>query len=442
MKKRFLCLALGLLAALLVAGLILVPVLTREVEDYGIALGKTRITSRNCADVLGDGSVVYDPESNTLTLTDAWFEGGMVTTCWDLTVLLEGTSAVSRGILAKEGLTIQMDSGSRVFGGIQSVGDLTLHLDGFSVVNDGIIVEGDLTVYLNAESAVNEGITVRGDMTVEGDAGRNGYTTKLKVSGGVTVSADPVSGEGGNLLVHKARLKAEGAQKAVGVNYGISADSSVTIDEEAIVYACGADWSETTIGLRTGNLTVSNDSSFHCDGGDCSVDACGIQAENMTVVNGSIVYAQGITKGETGSGERSCGIYLTGDLVVGNRSYVDVTCSPASRASCGLYTGGGVTLADGTLYCWVSRQPSETGLDVCGMYISPEGGRGGPLTLSGDASLMVSCCGQEEYAAIYAGGGIVLKDGLEIAGTSDPVSPEGVNVLRPVGSSTVGTPDI
>lgn len=75
MKKRFLCLLLILVMTL---SLLPTAVLADEpVTNYFITVfspdgsKKEDITSANCTDVMDDGKVSYDPESNVLTLEDA-----------------------------------------------------------------------------------------------------------------------------------------------------------------------------------------------------------------------------------------------------------------------------------------------------------------------------------------------------------------------------------
>ena len=67
-------------------------------EDYGITVAGTQVTNRNMADVLGDGTISYDPETLTLTLTDANIDGGDgsgIEAEQELHIKLEGTNTIT-----------------------------------------------------------------------------------------------------------------------------------------------------------------------------------------------------------------------------------------------------------------------------------------------------------------------------------------------------------
>ena len=69
---------------------------------YGLFVGGTEVTSANAADVLGNGTVSYDPDSQTLTLNNATITNVNTAGCsigvdpgatLPLTVALEGTNS-------------------------------------------------------------------------------------------------------------------------------------------------------------------------------------------------------------------------------------------------------------------------------------------------------------------------------------------------------------
>ncbi|MBQ6191239.1 MAG: leucine-rich repeat domain-containing protein [Bacteroidaceae bacterium] len=66
--------------------------------DYGIKVAGTQVTNHNMADVLGDGTVSYDPETLTLTLTDANIDGGDgsgIEAEQELHIKLEGSNTIT-----------------------------------------------------------------------------------------------------------------------------------------------------------------------------------------------------------------------------------------------------------------------------------------------------------------------------------------------------------
>ncbi len=67
-------------------------------EDYGITVAGIKVTNHNNKDVLGDGTISYDPETLTLTLTDANIDGGDgsgIEAEQELHIKLEGSNAIT-----------------------------------------------------------------------------------------------------------------------------------------------------------------------------------------------------------------------------------------------------------------------------------------------------------------------------------------------------------
>ena len=63
--------------------------------DYGLMVGTTIVTSVNCTDILGDGTVKYTDANKTLVLTDASLTVPVVSGLSELKVYLQGTSTIS-----------------------------------------------------------------------------------------------------------------------------------------------------------------------------------------------------------------------------------------------------------------------------------------------------------------------------------------------------------
>ena len=67
-------------------------------EDYGITVAGIKVTNHNNKDVLGDGTISYDPETLTLTLTDANIDGGDgsgIEAEQELHIKLEGSNTIT-----------------------------------------------------------------------------------------------------------------------------------------------------------------------------------------------------------------------------------------------------------------------------------------------------------------------------------------------------------
>ena len=98
MKKRIVSL---ILTALMIMGLSVIGVSAETY--YDIFVGSEVVTSENAEDVLGDGTVSFDFETNTLTLNNASIQGdsfeglgtGIYAFGTDLTIDLVGDNVVS-----------------------------------------------------------------------------------------------------------------------------------------------------------------------------------------------------------------------------------------------------------------------------------------------------------------------------------------------------------
>ena len=150
MKKRLLSVLL-LLAMLLT--LLPTMALADDVVDYGISVSETPVTSRNCTDVLGDGTVSYDPKTNTLTLNNANLEFLSATKDFgdysDLILRLIGTNTVQRGIdavIIAKNLTITGDGSLTVVPNDYNGLAIELH-GGYTQKSGNVMLRGkDLTM--------------------------------------------------------------------------------------------------------------------------------------------------------------------------------------------------------------------------------------------------------------------------------------------------------
>lgn len=111
--------------------------------NYNIWIGGTQVTSANAGNVLGDGTVSYDAETQTLTLSNA----NITTACDEF--IRSGYWGTRTGIRANQDLVICL------------VGENTIDLSGLTytrVMRHAIFVAGDLTINgtgsLNALSGV------------------------------------------------------------------------------------------------------------------------------------------------------------------------------------------------------------------------------------------------------------------------------------------------
>ena len=134
MKK---ILSLLLVIAMMVT--LAVTVSAEETTAYDLYVGGVQVTSDNLNDVLGDGTVSFDPTTNTLTLNGANIstdENGIEADI-DLTIVLNGTNTIKsdcQPIFGKKNVTVNgsgsLDAETAGYGPwdcIYSKGNLTVN---------------------------------------------------------------------------------------------------------------------------------------------------------------------------------------------------------------------------------------------------------------------------------------------------------------------------
>ena len=115
-------------------------------DESGATVG-VEITSENCTDVLGDGTVSYDPTTNTLTLNNYVYNGEGV-------LVDEGGYMAIMADIPAEGLTIVL------------VGENSITVSGSDSAGMVFFGEGDLAVKGNGSLSINSimyGITLQSD---------------------------------------------------------------------------------------------------------------------------------------------------------------------------------------------------------------------------------------------------------------------------------------
>ena len=163
---------------------------TEPVVDYGVMVAGISVTGENYGDVLSDGTVSYDAETNTLTLNNASItapEGGYgIYANADLTIVGIGTNSIT-GASGKAGIKVM--GGDLVLEGdfdtIQCIAADAEDEAGYSV-----FAVGNLTIAENAiiKSVVATGIESAGIATYYGD---------ILIEGAVeTIIADETTGTG------------------------------------------------------------------------------------------------------------------------------------------------------------------------------------------------------------------------------------------------------
>ena len=133
----------------------------KKVNRYDIYVAGTQVTNLNQADVLGDGTVSYDPETNTLTLNNANVnsetENGINVYSSDINIKLEGENHITSG---NDGLYVQTVN-------IEGPGSLYVTGEHYSLrIGCNLLINGGAQV--TAESLSDYAIITNNIMTVSG----------------------------------------------------------------------------------------------------------------------------------------------------------------------------------------------------------------------------------------------------------------------------------
>ena len=227
MRKRLISimLTLALVLGLLPSGAVLAD------ETYDVWVKDVQVTSANLDDVLGDGgSVAYDPQSSTLTLTNANIDAGAYGGDGirsDGNLVITGTGTLKKRVLDDAGYT---QCGIRV-----DNGDLTINADLIVDVDSGqcraaiYVPDGTLTI-------------PGGDVEIKSMGYRNYNSVAIIAGGDVVISGSNVKateyGGGiraaGSVTITGATVKAWGYLPSPGLDYGIYAGDTLSISNSTV----------------------------------------------------------------------------------------------------------------------------------------------------------------------------------------------------------------
>lgn len=312
MKKR---LAAAILSFSMM--LMLFPITAFAVENYDLYLylGNesvgTRVTSENASDVLGDGTVSYDPDTCTLTLNNAKL-AGIYTYGMDSKVLT-----------------------------IKVIGECIIDSPKFNAINlyattsagpdydqDSLVITGDGTLKINALAGNNVGIATYNDVTIKDTNVEINSANHIAIA--LQTLNDPdLDDIDLNIINSTVTATTNGAStNAIWVEDGaIKTDNStVTVKAESTTYPVL--WAATAI-------EITNKSN---------VTATGCES-NTFYSGGDIVINDSVVKATDTSEYASPAIYAYGDITVENNS----TVTAESRGMRGIYTDGNMTIDGSTV---------------------------------------------------------------------------------------------
>ena len=375
-------------------------------EEYDIWVGGTLVTRGNAGDVLGDGTVAYDPATNTLTL------------CYANITTPHEAGNYNYGIYAKGQLTIEL------------VGDSTV---GNNSLSDGVYMNGDLTI------------------TGTGSLNAVGSTTGVYVSGNMEVIDSKVTGTGaehrgivawGELTVNGGKVTGTG-NSASGV--GIQVESSLTVNGGEVsgtgnigIYTSGP------LDMTAGTVTAkgTNDYGLRVNNGSIQTDAT--STVTATSVAGRAIYnssiwvnrveyelAAGVTEFRVAGG-----VVVTGAVQVKVEAlYVnneDVLTANNNTVTC----GGGTAVYDPDTNTLTLRDANITTAHETGSY---------SYGIYAEGKLTIELKGQSTVGSNSIDYGVSMDGDLIITGTGSLTaagSEKGIHVsdsLEVTGGTVIGT---
>ena len=175
------------------------------VQDYGLEVGSenttpTRVTSKNCKDILGNGVLSYDPTTQTLKSDGRIKRSSLKINAPGKDINLDGKDqiAVAAKLIVENAHNVKVNSDkmAAIFARDDtSTIDCTGKVDirgGFMAVNGSlnIINSSKVNIYTNCAAAVNYDATItsKGDVTIESTDGRAAKNLTINKAEDVTIS--------------------------------------------------------------------------------------------------------------------------------------------------------------------------------------------------------------------------------------------------------------
>ena len=162
-------------------------------DESGATVG-VEITSENCTDVLGDGTVSYDPTTNTLTLNGYVYEG-------EGCLVDEGGYMAIMADIPAEGLTIVL------------VGANSIMVSGSDSAGMVFFEEGDLTIKGNGSLSIN---SIMYGITLQTDSGK--LTTENAKLNITTTGAMAIGIQATDFVMNSGDLKITASMIGIGTS--------------------------------------------------------------------------------------------------------------------------------------------------------------------------------------------------------------------------------
>ena len=384
------------------------------VQDYGLEVGSenttpTRVTSKNCKDILGNGVLSYDPTTQTLKSDGRIKRSSLKINAPGKDINLDGKDqiAVAAKLIVEKARNVKVNSNELaaiMARNDTSTIDCTGEVDisgGFMAVNGSlnIINSSKVNIYTNCAAAVNYDATItsKGDVTIESTDGRAAQklTINKAENDTITISDDEravsentdITASGTVILKNNApggRVGTVDFTQADGkkyVYYTSEAEDAKLIDPRIhpLAEAAGSSYlriepRETyySITVKNGTAQVGDDTTGQIttafEGETVTVKAKaptdedaakGVKFHHWKVEEGSTAFT--LTDGKLGSKEEAGTAEISFDMPNGNVNLTAVYSIPASVLRSTVTVTGGTaksTLGEG------SDIPAEIGTEV------------------------------------------------------------------------------
>ena len=201
------------------------------VQDYGLEVGSenttpTRVTSKNCKDILGNGVLSYDPTTQTLKSDGRIKRSSLKINAPGKDINLDGKDqiAVAAKLIVENAHNVKVSSDkyAAIFARydtstIKCTGKVDIRSGGFMAVNGSLNIDDSSEVILSADSSAvtrSANITSNGDVTIESTDGRAAQNLTINKAEDVTISISD-------------------AERAVSENTKITASGTVILKNNA-----------------------------------------------------------------------------------------------------------------------------------------------------------------------------------------------------------------
>lgn len=445
-------------------------------QEYPLKVAGKQVTSDNAADIMEDGTVSYDPLTNTLTLdnTDLLVGKGNygVRAEGDLNIELKGTNKIESkdyygiAVVAASGgdtpsVIISGNGSLESYGtdaGILMKGNLTIS-DSANVSSQcgdvtsgdayGIRVYADLIVCDNAKLSAKAGggpkysygvyagddFTLSDNAVVISEAGKgvarscgayaisNIYmkdNATLDVKGIDNSALGDIASESygirtTHMIVSGGTITATG-QGATGISAGIYTQDC-TISGGTVTVSSEDAKTAQSVGIQSKDFLIVSDGTLNANGGNSTQDSWGIDASSKLTVTGGVINAM------TGTGNKAYGIDT--DTMTVSGGVVIVNAGDAVSQSRGIRVSNTLSMEDGIVDIKSGNGESASyGLQT-GSLLDITGGT--VLVSTGDAA---------KSSAIHSGSDINITD------ANIDVTSKGNGIYAPYGTVTIGCTSI